>query len=75
MNLSINITLPDLLIDALNIDEDTMFESYYEDGKIKVRMVSEEDESKNETCNADEESECIGCPFYCDTCGCCTYDE
>ena len=30
------ITLPDELLDALGIDEDTIFEAFYEDGKIKV---------------------------------------
>ena len=37
------ITLPDELLDALGIDEDTLFEAFYEDGKIKVRPLDEDD--------------------------------
>ena len=37
------ITLPDELLDALGIDEDTIFEAFYEDGKIKVRPLDEAD--------------------------------
>ena len=33
------ITLPEDLLDALGIDEDTLFEAYYDDGKIKVRIL------------------------------------
>lgn len=36
------ITLPEDLLDALGIDEDTLFEAYYDDGKIKVRILDEE---------------------------------
>ena len=36
------ITLPEDLLNALGIDEDTLFEAYYDDGKIKVRILDEE---------------------------------
>lgn len=72
------ITLPEELLDALGIDEDTLFEAFYEDGKIKVRLLDEEclDED-NEDFDADEAEvpeKCVLCPNYCWKCGNCTID-
>ncbi len=68
------ITLPDELLDALGIDEDTIFEAFYEDGKIKVRPLDEAD--LNEDIEDSEEDEvpekCVLCPNYCWKCGSCT---
>ena len=44
------ILLPEKLTAALDIDEDTLFETYFDDGKIKVRVIDEsefEDELSN----------------------------
>ena len=35
------ILLPEKLTAALDIDEDTLFETYFDDGKIKVRVIDE----------------------------------
>ena len=68
------ITLPDELLDALGIDEDTIFEAFYEDGKIKVRPLDEADLDEDiEDSNEDEVPEkCVLCPNYCWKCGSCT---
>ncbi len=73
------ITLPEELLDALGIDEDTMFESYFEDGKIKVRILDENDLGENydgEDFEDDEvPEECAECPHYCWHCGVCTLED
>lgn len=68
------ITLPDELLDALGIDEDTLFEAFYEDGKIKVRPLDEADLDEDiEDSDEDEVPEkCVLCPNYCWKCGSCT---
>lgn len=68
------ITLPDELLDALGIDEDTIFEAFYEDGKIKVRPLDEADLDEDiGDSNEDEVPEkCVLCPNYCWKCGSCT---
>ena len=68
------ITLPDELLDALGIDEDTIFEAFYEDGKIKVRPLEEADLDEDiEDSDEDEVPEkCVLCPNYCWKCGSCT---
>ena len=68
------ITLPDELLDALGIDEDTIFEAFYEDGKIKVRPLDEADLDEDiEDSDEDEVHEkCVLCPNYCWKCGSCT---
>ena len=76
------ITLPDDLLDALGIDEDTLFEAYYDDGKIKVRILDEEDledefeDDDEDFCgNIDVPEGCAECPHFCWHCGVCTLDE
>ena len=68
------ITLPDELLDALGIDEDTIFEAFYEDGKIKVRPLDEADLDEDiEDSDEDEVPEkCVRWPNYCWKCGSCT---
>ena len=68
------ITLPDELLDALGIDEDTIFEAFYEDGKIKVRPLDEAELDEDiEDSDEDEVPEkCVLCPNYCWNCGSCT---
>lgn len=68
------ITLPDELLDALGIDENTLFEAFYEDGKIKVRPLDEDDLDEDiEDSDEDEVPEkCVLCPNYCWNCGSCT---
>lgn len=75
------ITLPEELLKTLGIDEDTLFEAYYDDGKIKVRILDEddleEDYDDDDFVDDDDEvpEECTDCPHYCWHCGVCTLDE
>ena len=75
------ITLPGNLLDALGIDEDTLFEAYFDDGKIKVRILDEDDlkdelEDDEDFFDDDEvPEECADCPHFCWHCGVCTLDE
>ena len=46
------ILLPEKLTAALDIDEDTLFETYFDDGKIKVRVI-DESEFEDELSNCD----------------------
>lgn len=72
------ITLPEDLLNALGIDEDTLFEAYYDDGKIKVRILDEEaleDDDEDFDDNIDVPEECAECPHFCWHCGLCTLDE
>ena len=68
------ITLPDELLDALGIDEDTIFEAFYEDGKIKVRPLDEADldEDIEDSDENEVPEKCVLCPNYCWKCGSCT---
>lgn len=68
------ITLPDELLDALGIDEDTLFEAFYEDGKIKVRPLDEADldEDIEDSDENEVPEKCVLCPNYCWKCGSCT---
>lgn len=71
------ILLPEKLTAALAIDEDTLFETYFDDGKIKVRVIDEsefEDELSN--CDlTDNGKECAECPNYCRSCGRCLFES
>lgn len=69
------ITLPEELLNALEINEDTLFEAYFDAGSIKVRIL-DEDDLENEFEDDDEvPDECAECPHYCWHCGVCTFDE
>lgn len=55
---------PDVVED-LCLNENTVFESYYEDGKVIVRVLDEKSRQEFET------NPCDMCPFYCKTKGIC----
>lgn len=76
------IALPEKLLETLGIDEDTLFEAYFDNGKIKVRILDEdgledefEDDDGNFYDNDEVPEECAECPHYCWHCGVCTLDE
>ena len=75
-NVEFKITLPEELLETFGIDEDTPFEAYFEDGCIKVRILDEDDLDIFDDEDEDDEFEdCIGCPYFCEECGTCIYDE
>ena len=61
----LKLSLGSKLCESLGIDENTTFETYFENGSIIVSVIEDEP----------EEIDCIGCPYYCTTCGNCTLDE
>ena len=73
-NVEFKITLPEELLETFGIDEDTPFEAYFEDGCIKVRILDEDDLDIFDD-EDDEFEDSIGCPYFCEECGTCTYDE
>jgi hypothetical protein len=71
------ITLPEKLLETLGIDEDTLFEAYFDNGKIKVRILDEDEFEDDDGSYYEDEvfEECAECPHYCRHCGVCTLDE
>lgn len=71
------ILLPEKLTTALDINEDTLFETYIDDGKIKVRVIDESDfEDELSNCDlTDNGKECAECPNYCRSCGRCLFES
>lgn len=67
------ITLPEELLNTLGIDEDTLFEAYFDAGSIKVRILDEDD--LEDGFGDEVPEECAECPHYCWHCGVCTLDE
>ncbi len=72
-------TLPEDLLDALGINEDSMFETYFEDGRVRIRLLDEVDcqeEAENEDVVDDEDlnipEKCVLCPNFCWHCRKCT---
>ena len=76
----IKITLPSAVTEALAIDEDTPFETYFAKGSINIQSLEDED---LERCAFDEDEpecvdnceECLDCPHYCWKRGVCTFEE
>lgn len=54
-----------------------MFETYFDDGKIKVRVIDESDfEDELSNCDlTDNGKECAECPNYCRSCGRCLFES
>ena len=77
-NVEFKIMLPDELLKTFGIDRDTAFEAYFEDGAIKVRILDEDediygiDDFNEDDCDLED---CTGCPYFCEKCGACLYDE
>ena len=74
-------TLPEDLLDALGINEDSMFETYFEDGRVRIRLLDEDEcqeEAKNEDVVDEEDlnipEKCVLCPNFCWHCRKCTID-
>lgn len=70
------LVLPEKTIKALGLDEDTIFESYFEDGKIIIHVLDEDDLGEIDEYEDDDiPEECLECPHFCQRCGVCTLDE
>lgn len=53
------------IIEDLCLDENTLFESYYEDGKVVVRVLDDKNQQEIES------NPCDMCPFFCKSKGIC----
>lgn len=80
----ITVTLPKELIDTLEINDETLFSTYFEDGKLIVEPIDETcgadyDEDDEEYCEDEEEGEvperCLNCPRFCHICQECTLQD
>lgn len=69
----IKIDVPDEVADTLGIDEDSVLESYYEDGYIYIRKV--DDDEIEELIHEDDCDECEDCAMLCPHCNHCILDD
>lgn len=69
----IKIDLPDEAADTLGIDEDSVLESYYENGCIYIRKV--DDDELEELIHEDDCEECEDCAMLCPHCQHCILDD
>lgn len=69
----IKIDLPDEVADTLGIDEDSVLESYYENGYIYIRKV--DDDEIEELTHEDDCDECEDCAMLCPHCQHCILDD
>lgn len=61
LNFSINITLPASVLAAMEVNEDTMFETYFDGEKLVINLVDEEEYFSDD----DDDDYCAGCDeFY-----------
>ncbi len=77
--IDLKLKLPDELVSAVGINEDTPFETHFENGSIRVRMLDEDDiaylkgeEDEGQHDPDDIPEKCVGCQNYCLHCGGCT---
>ncbi len=69
----IKIDVPDEVADTLGIDEDSVLESYYENGYIYIRKV--DDDEIEELTHEDDCDECEDCAMLCPHCQHCILDD
>lgn len=69
----IKIDMPDEMADTLGIDEDSVLESYYENGYIYIRKV--DDDEIEELTHEDDCDECEDCAMLCPHCQHCILDD
>lgn len=69
----IKIDMPDEVADTLGIDEDSVLESYYENGYIYIRKV--DDDEIEELTHEDDCDECEDCAMLCPHCNHCILDD
>ena len=72
INFRLTFDVSPMIADALELSEDTMFETYYDDGKIIVQTVDDNDLVEDANCEFDE---CEERSHFCPHCSECTYYE
>lgn len=72
-DVKMKIDLPDEVADTLGIDEDSVLESYYENGYIYIHKV--DDDELEELTHEDDCEECEDCAMLCPHCNHCILDD
>ena len=75
INCKMTYHLPEELISALGITEDTAFETYFEDGAIHIHPLTDDELSEMESDEDEDDTDCDGNCEYCEFDDCCPYDE
>ena len=66
----VSFALPDELMKALDINEDTAVISYIENGRVVVEIVDDDEDFDDED-DGDCEDGCEHCEYFCPHCGKC----
>lgn len=81
-NFELSINISEEIAEKLGIDESTVFDTYYEDGRLIIAVVDEDEEYYDEDDEDDEEEyidctedDCEDCEYCCPHCGECTLDD
>jgi hypothetical protein len=74
IEVKIKIAMPDEVANTLGIDEDSVLESYYEDGYIYICKV-DDDELDELAHEYDDCTDCEGCEMFCPHCQNCILDD
>lgn len=67
------LVLPEETVKTLGIDEDTAFETYFEDGAIKIRVLDDDEIEEPKEIVFPEK--CHACAWFCRKRGTCTLDD
>lgn len=73
IDVRIKIDLPNEVADTLGIDEDSVLESYYENGYIYIRKV--DDDELEELAHESDCEECEECAMLCPHCQHCILED
>ena len=73
IDVRIKIDLPNEVADTLGIDEDSVLESYYENGYIYIRKV--DDDELEELAHESDCEECEECAMLCQHCQHCILED
>ena len=74
----IKIDLPDEVAETLGIDEDSVLETYYDNGYLYIRKVDDdelEDLSHDDMSESEDCEDCEDCAMFCPHCQHCILDD
>ena len=86
-NFELSIYINEEIAEKLGIDENTVFDTYYDDGRLVVAVVDDDEYYDDETDYSYEEDEeeddyidcteddCEECEYHCPHCGACIIDD
>ena len=80
--MEITLKIPESIEKNEQLNEDTFFDTYFENGELHIRTIlipdmDDEDFEEEDVVRLCEEltGRCWACPYYCDIYHCCTYQE